>query len=287
MLALGLAMRSLQKEVVLLNQDPTPEVLSFLPGLEEIRHEAPENAHFDLAFALDCGDPNRLGNEFAKVKEIDKLINIDHHSSNRYFGDINYVDPSASSVCEIIFDLLRAIPISLSRPIAENIYTGILTDTGSFHYPNTSSKTFAAARACLVAGVDPWKVAEMVYESQPLQRLRLLAMVLSTLEVAAEGRIHSIWVTQKMFEETGATTAMTEDFINLPRSIKGSEVALLFREQTPLKYRVSLRSRGTVDVSKIAQAFQGGGHPNAAGCTLEGSLAEVKAKVLERVRAAL
>lgn len=287
MLALGLALRALQKQVVFLNQDPTPEALAFLPGAEEIRHEAPEiDDRFDLAFALDCGDHSRLGTEFAKVQRIGKLINIDHHLSNRYFGDINYVDPWASSACEIVFDLLRALPLGLTQAIAQNIYTGILTDTGSFHYSNTTAKTFAVSRACLRAGVDPWKIAQMVYEFQPLPRLRLLALALSTLESAAGGRIHSIWVSRKMLEETKATKAMTEDFINYPRSIRGVEVALFFREEAPLRYRVSLRSRGAVDVSAIAQEFQGGGHPSAAGCTLEGSLAEVKTKILERVRAA-
>jgi phosphoesterase RecJ-like protein len=138
-----------------------------------------------------------------------------------------------------------------------------------------------------MAGVDPWKVAEQVYETQPLPRLRLLPRVLETLELYGEGRISSVIVTQQMLEETRATAALTEDFINFPRSVRGVEVGLLFREVTPQKYRVSLRSRGAVDVARIAGMFQGGGHPNAAGCTVEGSLSEVKAKVLEVVKAAL
>ncbi len=286
-LALGLALRELGKEVLVLNQDPTPDILSFLPGVEEIVHQAPADGSFDVAFALDCGDKQRLGEEFLKVPKIRKVINIDHHISNSYFGDINWVDPEASSTAEIIFDLLRIIPVPLSLGVAENIYAGILTDTGSFRYSNTSPKTFDVARICLLAGVKPWKVAEKVYETQPLPRLRLLPLVLRTLEVAEKGRISLVWVTQKMMEETGATMDLTEDFINFPRSLKGVDVALLLREVSPVQYRVSLRSRGGVDVSRIAHAFQGGGHPNAAGCTVEGTLSEVKVKVLERVKAAL
>ncbi len=286
-LALQLALTGMGKEAKVLNQDPTPEALRFLPGAEEIIHWAPEGEGFDAAFALDCGDKARLGVEFTRVQGIGKIINIDHHISNSYFGDINWVDPKASSTAEMIFELLRVLPVGMNRAIAENIYTGILTDTGSFHYSNTSPKAFAVARKCLLTGVDPWKVAEKIYETQPLARLRLLPLVLETLEAADGGRISSVVVTQRMMKQTGASSALTEDFINFPRSLKGSEVALLFREMEPEKYRVSLRSRGNVDVARIAKEFQGGGHPNAAGCTVEGNLGKVRARVLERVKAAL
>jgi phosphoesterase RecJ-like protein len=286
-LALGLALRDLGKRVLVLTQDPIPPALTFLPGAEEILHQAPRKEWFDVALALDCGDKSRLGTEFTRVKGIGKIINIDHHVSNSGFGDINLVDPTASSTAEIIFDLLRAIPVAITLAVAKNIYVGILTDTGSFHYSNTSPKTFAVARSCLRAGVEPWKVAEKVYETQPLARLRLLPLVLATLEVDGDGRVPYVVVTQKMMEESGASVALTEDFINFPRSLEGSEVALLFRELSPEKYRVSLRSRGSVDVGRIAAEFQGGGHPNAAGCTVEGSLSKVKAKVLDRVKAVL
>ncbi len=286
-LALSLALKGMGKEVQVLNQDPTPEILAFLPGAGEIIHQAPLSGWFDIAFALDCGDRERLGEEFNKVKGVGKIINIDHHVSNNHFGEINLVDPRASSASEIIYDLLRAIPVDLTPAIATNIYTGILTDTGSFHYSNTTPKTFAVARACLLAGVDSWGVAEKVYETQPLARLRLLPRVLETLELSAGGRISSILVTQQMLQEAGATVALTEDLVNFPRSVKGAEVAFLLREVTPQKWRVSLRSRGAVDVGRIAGLFQGGGHPNASGCTVEGTLSEVKGKIIEVVEAAL
>jgi phosphoesterase RecJ-like protein len=286
-LGLGRALKGLGKEVQILTQDPTPEMLDFLPGAEEIVHQAPVDRWFDVAFALDCGDRARLGEEVNRVKGIGKIINIDHHVSNGLYGDLNLVDPQASSTAEIIYDLLRIIPVLLTLEIAENIYTGILTDTGSFHYSNTSPKTFSVARKCLLAGVDPWKVAQRVYETQPLPRLHLLPRVLDTLEITANGKISSVFVTQQMLQETGATVALTEDFINFPRSLHGVEVALLFREINPQKYRVSLRSRGRVDVARIAGMFQGGGHPNASGCTVEGDLSQVRTKVLGVVKAAL
>ncbi len=286
-LALALALNEMSKATVVWTQDPVPEMLQFLPGAKNILHQVPEDQTFDLAIAVDCGDRERLGDEFSKVKYVNKFINIDHHGSNRFFGDLNYVDPSASSAAEIIYDLLRLIPVRMNRSMAENIYTGVLTDTGSFHYSNTTAKTFSVARACLLAGVDPWQVAERIYETQPLARLRLLPLVLRTLDVDGDGRVSYMVVTQAMLREAGASVAMTEDIINFPRSLQTAEVAILFRELSPEQYRVSLRSKGKVNVAQIAGSFQGGGHPNAAGCTVSGQWAEVKARVLERVRASL
>lgn len=285
-LALGLGLRQMGKKVTIFNPDPIPEVLAFLPGAGEVIRQAPKNVRFDAAFALDCGDKKRLGEAFPRPEKIGWLINVDHHGSNTQFGDVNLVDPQASSAAEMVFELLREIPVKISRPIGENIYTGILTDTGSFHYSNTTEKTFAVARECVLAGVEPWQIAEKVYENQPVARLRLLPRVLETLKIEEDGRVSSVVVTQRMLARVGAAPALTEDFINYPRAVKGTEVALLFREIHPKKYRVSFRSRGKIDVSQISRAFQGGGHPNAAGCTVEGTLREVKEKVLTQVRAA-
>ena len=285
-LSLAWGLRQLGKKVTVFNSDPVPETLAFLPGAEKIVRRPPGNAVFDAAFALDCGDRKRLGEAFPGSGRIGRLINVDHHGSNTKFGDLNLVDPRASSAAEMVFGLMRELSVKITRPIAENIYTGILTDTGSFHYSNTTPNTFAVARECVLAGVNPWKIAEKVYETQPLARLRLLPLVLKTLKVEERGRVSSVMVTRRMLARAGAAPALTEDFINYPRSVKGAEVALLFREVGPRKYRVSFRSRGKVDVSVISRTFQGGGHPNAAGCTVEGTRQQVRAKVLKQVRAA-
>ena len=285
-LALGEALRQLGKKVTIFNADPVPEILAFLPGTEEIVRRPPENGRFDAAFALDCGDRKRLGERFPGPERIGRLINVDHHGSNTYFGEINFVDPGASSAAEMVFDLMRELSVEISLPIGKNVYTGILTDTGSFHYTNTTPQAFAVARACLLAGVNPWEIAERVYESQPIARLILLPLVLKTLKLEEDGRVSSVVVTKRMLARAGAMPALTEDFINFPRSVKGAEVAILFREVGPRKYRVSFRSRGKIDVSRISRMFQGGGHPNAAGCTVAGTLREVRAKVLKQVRAA-
>ncbi len=285
-LALGLALRQMGKKVTIFNPDPVPEVLAFLPGAATVVRRPSEKIRFDAAFALDCGDKKRLGEAFPNPERIGRLINVDHHGSNTRFGELNFIDPRASSAAELVFELLRAVSAKFSRPIGESIYTGILTDTGSFHYSNTTAKTFAVARECVLAGVEPWKIAEKVYETQPAARLVLLPRVLKSLKIEEGGRVSSLVVTQRMLTRSGAAPALTEDFINYPRSVKGTEVALLFREIQRKKYRVSFRSRGKIDVSRISRIFQGGGHPNAAGCTVEGTLREVKAKVLAQVRAA-
>ena len=174
-LALGLALEESGKKGA--GSKPGPHARgSFLPSRGRGNHPSGpgRTCRSMWLWPWIAGTRSRLGEEFGKVKKIGKIINIDHHVSNRHFGDINLVDPTASSAAEILYDLLRYIPVKMTPAVAENIYTGILTDTGSFHYSNTSPKTFSVARACLLAGVDPWKVAEKVYETQPLARLRLL-----------------------------------------------------------------------------------------------------------------
>jgi bifunctional oligoribonuclease and PAP phosphatase NrnA len=285
-LALGRGLRRLGKQVTLFNPDPVPEVLAFLPGAKRIVRRLPAGARFDAAFALDCGDRKRLGDGFPGPEKIGRLVNIDHHASNTRFGDLNLVDPLASSAAEMVFDVLRALSAPPDRPAAENIYAGILTDTGSFRYANTREKTFSAARACVLLGVEPWKIADKIYDTQPPARLILLRRVLKTLKIEAGGKVSSVVVTRRMLLQAGAVPALTEDFINFPRSVKGTQVAILFREAEAGKYRVSFRSRGRVDVSRISRRFGGGGHPNAAGCTVAGTLREVRAKVLRQVRGA-
>jgi phosphoesterase RecJ-like protein len=285
-LALAWTLRRLGKKVTVFNPDPVPETLAFLPGAEEIVHRLPKTARFDAAFALDCGDRKRLGETFPEARRIGRLVNVDHHVSNTQFGNVNLVDPRASSTAEMVLDLAREMRVGIDVPIGENIYAGLLTDTGSFRYSNTTAKTFAAARACVLAGVSPWKIAERVYETQPIARLALLRLVLKTLRLDEGGGVSSVVVSRRMLARAGAVPALTEDFINYPRSVKGAEVAILFREVDPGKYRVSFRSRGKIDVSRISRVFQGGGHPNAAGCTVTGTLKEVRAKVLKQVRAA-
>jgi phosphoesterase RecJ-like protein len=187
----------------------------------------------------------------------------------------------------LVYRILRAMGAEIDRDVAVNIYVAILTDTGSFHYSNSSPEAFHIAGEMIRRGIDPWAVAEQVYETQSADRLRLLGRVLSSLEIAAGGKVAAITTMKKDLADHSAAKDSLEGFINYPRSILGAEVAVAFREEGEGEFRVSFRSKGRVNVSAIALAFGGGGHRNAAGCTVQGALPDVKRKVFEALEAAL
>lgn len=279
-LALCLALRDMGKEVVAYNGDPIPRNIRFLPYAENIVAQIDPEDAFDAAIVVDAADLGRAGPGLhAALPRCRMVINVDHHKSNTGFGDLRFVDPDASATGEVVYRLLKAIPAPITHAIAVNLYVTLLTDTGSFHYTNSTPDAFRIAGEMVSLGVRPWSVAEKIYESNPAGRMRLLGRVLETLEVAADGKIASIVVRRADIEATGCTADLTDGFINFPRSIEGVEVALMFREEAADAWKVSLRSRGNVDVAAIASAFGGGGHRNAAGCLIRGTLDEVKARV--------
>lgn len=284
-LALSFALREMGKSVTMFNQDGMPDTFLFLPGAEEVGTSIPAEARFDAICMVDCGDPELLGSTFShwrRTREaLPSIIVIDHHRTNKNFGNLNHVEPEASSAGEVIYRIIKKLPVEISPQIAAQIYTAIMCDTGSFRYSNTSARTFAAAGELVARGADPWSISQHVYENQPVRRLRLLACVLNTLEMSMHGKAASLTVLLDMYSKTGAKKEDTEEFVNYTRAIEGVEVGMLFREIEGGKFRVSLRSRGTADVSQIAQEFGGGGHANAAGCTVEGTLEEAKRKVLD------
>ncbi|HOX43417.1 MAG TPA: 30S ribosome-binding factor RbfA [Myxococcota bacterium] len=284
-LALGLALRALGKDVVVYNPDPVPDNFRFLPGSADVR-TAFEPGAYDVTAVLDCSELGRVG-PLPAPAERGKLVSLDHHLTTQPLGEAYYVNPGASAIGEMIHALLPHLGVEADADIATNVYTSILADTGSFHYSNATPAALRVAADMVERGVKTWDVALAVYESQPLCRLRLLGRVLETLEVPAPGQHGSILVTQQMFQETGTTKDMLDGFINYPRSIEGVEVAIQFREENPARYKVSFRSRGRVNVAEIAERFGGGGHFNAAGCTLDGPLPEVRALVFAAVEEAL
>ncbi|MBI4619342.1 MAG: bifunctional oligoribonuclease/PAP phosphatase NrnA [Desulfobacterales bacterium] len=279
-LALAISLKNIGKKVTVFNQDPIPRNLQFLPMSPEIIHEIDRSLTFDVAFVLDCGDLDRVGKEIEKIR---KIINIDHHMTNSGFGDLRLVDSQSSSTAELIYAVLKDIPIEITYEIALNIYTAILTDTGAFCNSNTTEGTFHIASEMVRIGVNPANVAEKIYQEMPVPRLKLLGLALNTLEILDNGRIASVVVTLSMLRKTGATPELTEDMINYPRSILGVKVAVLFREVSRNYYKISLRSNKDIDVADIAREFGGGGHPNASGGNMKGSLLEAKGKVFEVV----
>jgi len=286
-LGLSLALRGLGKEVTSFLEDSIPEVFQFLPGAVETADTLDSESKFDAVFAVDCGEKDRLGASFNSLNFGGTLINIDHHRTNDRFGDINVIEPGACAAGEMIYDLLKAASIDITKEVAENLYVAIHTDTGSFRYSATSPAAFRKAGDLVEAGVDPWEMTQQVYESFPFERHRLLASVLATLERSDDGKVASMVVTEEMLTSLGVTRELVDGFINYGRSIKGVQVAIMIRETGVEQYKVSFRSKGSIDVATISQRFGGGGHVNAAGCNLEGSLDSVRARVIEAAEGAV
>ncbi|MBI5683144.1 MAG: bifunctional oligoribonuclease/PAP phosphatase NrnA [Deltaproteobacteria bacterium] len=279
-LAMALGLKKLGKYSKVFFHDNVPHTFKFLDGAMDVVHKVGDDEIFDAAIVVDCGQLDRLGDNFETIKNKGKIINIDHHITNNLFGDINFVIPEASSTGEIVYDLLNAMDVKITKDIAVNIYTSVLTDTGSFRYSSTTPHALVVAAEMIKAGVDPWDISQRIYESYPAKRFKLLGMVLDTLEVSEHGKIAVLVVTQDMLKRADADKELTEGFVNFARAIDGVEVGILFRESKSGEYKMSFRSRGNIDVAEIGSMFGGGGHKNAAGCNLQGTLEEVKEKIL-------
>lgn len=283
-LAIRELLRSLGKEAVIVDNDPVPSHYAFLPKADEVSNDLKAARSFEAALVLDCPTLKRIGRVIDVIGS-KPIINIDHHVSNENFGAVNWVDPNASSAGEMVYRLFKAMGMPLTREVALYLYIAILTDTGSFNYENTSSVTHEVAGELLGYGLDPALISESVYERRSVSDIKLLALALATLRVNAKGEVAHIEVTKKMLDDCSADPSKSEGFVNYPRSIDKVKVAILFREDknTAGRINVSFRSKGDVDVNRIASAFGGGGHVRASGCVLEGPLADVEKKVLARV----
>ena len=282
-LALYLMLRDMGKEASVYNRDTLPQMYRFLPGSDAIVNSMDAGDVFDAVFILDCSEIDRVGEEAPRVSAIRNIINIDHHISNGSFGDLSLLDPAASSTGEIVYRLMRELGVNITKDMAINLYTAILTDTGAFRYSNTGQKTFRVASDLVANGADPWWISQRIYENNPVQKMKLLAKALDTMAFFWDRRIAVIHVTKKMLEEAEALWEYTEGFVEFPRSIEGVEVAAFISEIGDRLFKVSLRSRGSMDVEKIAGVFGGGGHHSAAACRITGDLESVKAKLVEAV----
>jgi len=211
------------------------------------------------------------------------VINIDHHVTNKKFGDINHIDVNAAAVGEMIYALARELGCEISLEIAENIYCALMTDTGSFRYSNTSPSAFRLAGDLVELGVDPWKMSSNLYENQPVERMYMLSRVLQTLEVSTCGRFAILMLTRKMLRSIPISSDYVDGFINYTRSIRGVEIGIMIRALSKRRYKVSFRSRGNISVAELGERFGGGGHHNAAGCRIDGKLSDVIQKVKQTV----
>jgi len=284
-LGLGLALRAAGRAATFACAHAVPDPFHFLPGAADLQQWTTGRNGFDLVVTLDCPDPARLGGLLEGTRGPGvRVVNIDHHGDNRRYGDVNWVDTRAAATGEMVYDLLQAAGLPLTPDVAVNLYTAIVTDTGSFRYSNTTARTLRVAAHLLEVGVDPAHVATAVYETRDLGGLRLLGQALQTVETDPDGSI--AWLALDRAKAESPDLPEAEEFVNYPRSLRTAKVAVLFRE-LPDAVKVSLRAKGEVNVARIAASLGGGGHPNAAGLILPGGLTEAKARVLGAIREAL
>ncbi len=288
--SLGLAriLRSLGKGAVVWNHDEVPKLYGPLAGSERVHTgKAPPSGYpetFDAIITLECPSLERTGVESA-IEDL-PIINIDHHLGNEHYGQVNWIDTAAPSLGEMIYRISRGLMVELDQDTATALYLTIITDTGGFRFSNATPAAFEAAGALVTEGARPAQVAQWLYESQPESAIRLLTEMLPTL-VVHDGRIATALITTEMFDRAGATSGDTEGLIDYPRSIAGVEAAALLRQVGVDQFKVSLRSRGEVDVEKIARRNGGGGHRNAAGFLADGPLETVRTQVVEELQQAL
>jgi len=287
---LGL-IEKLGKKGVIVNEDKIPYGYDFIcpKGLINILDKNSSRIVFDCFVALDCADLARTG-EVYKLNSLKKpILNIDHHISNRNFGDINWVDPEASSCSEMVYRLYKKLGAKIEKFAALAIYTGIMTDTGSFHYSNTSSSTFKAASELLKTGINTAEVYRNTHENIPLSDMKVLLKLLPKIKFYFSGKVACFRITKQAVKDARFSIDIADQLLNFARMIKGVEVVLLLKENFNLKnqVRINLRSQGKVDVNKIASYFAGGGHKAASGATLTGSIDKIEKEVISKIRAFL
>jgi phosphoesterase RecJ-like protein len=272
-------LRSMGKQASVVLSDGIPGIYRPLPFADTVLHDTGEAPEAEAVIILECDSVQRT-----RLTGLERhyLINIDHHATARPFADVNWIDPSACATAEMIFRLAREAGVKISPEVATCLYTAVLTDTGSFCFHGTTDRTFALAQELVRCGADPVSIARNVYFSTQLSKMRLLGAALTGLH--REGSLAWMHVERDAMERCEASEEDCEGLVNYALAIKGIEVALFFREQPDGCFRVSLRSKGAVNVAKVAQAFGGGGHECASGCAVEGPLPVAVESLLSQLR---
>jgi phosphoesterase RecJ-like protein len=275
-------LRGMGKYADVVLRDGVPRIYGPLPFAGEVLQADRVNGNYDAAIILECDGIRRTGLDGLQNRF---LINIDHHPSGRPFADVNWIDPKAVATAELVYRLGREAGIKISPEIATCLYTAVMTDTGSFMFEGTNERTFALARELVLAGADPVRCARNIYFAHSTAKMRLLGAALSNLH--REQHLAWIWVTHEQMERAGAKEEDCEGLVNYVLSIQDVEVAAFFRELPDERFRVSLRSKGRLNVAAIAEKFGGGGHECASGLSVDGPLALAVAQVIGQLRGGL
>jgi phosphoesterase RecJ-like protein len=278
--SVALALRSLGKEADVVMDSVPPHFLRPFPAVDQIRVTPAVSEVVDASIIMECSSLDRTG-----VAGFDRspVLNIDHHVGNTGYGTINWIDESAAACTEMAFTLIERLGVALTADIATHIYLGLLTDTGSFHFSHITPRSFDIARRCVEAGADPQWIARTHYDSSTLGRVRIFGHVLNTMRLDASGRVALLTMTNASAAAAGASYDDTDGIINFPLSVKDIQAVGFIKEIDQGEWRISMRSKGNVDVGAIARALGGGGHKNAAGCSARGALDEVQQAFLGRL----
>ncbi len=278
-LALAHALEAMNKQVVLFVRDPVPDFYRFLPTNEKFIHSTSQIQPSDYnLILLDCNTLDRAGIEGMNFR---KSLVIDHHETGRNFGDIKWVEPKAAATGMMIFYLLKELGSRINEEVAINLYAAIAIDTGTFRYSNTTAEVLNVSSELIQYGANPALISQNLYEMWSEKRFRLLILALNTLEIRND--ISFIAVTRDMFKETGTDAEDTENFPGFPRMIGNIKLSVFFREISDDYWKVSLRSKGKINVAEIADSFGGGGHKNAAGFRIKGPLDSIKEVIIKKV----
>ena len=287
--ALGLAslLKRLGKQALVATDGGVPEAFRFLPRVAKVS-KRPADHSAEVAMTVDVPILSRLGCMAPRFERSPVRVNIDHHVSNHRFGQVNWVDPHASAVGEMIHRLYKAFKVQPSVQEAQCLYVSIVTDTGSFRYMSTTPAVHRIAAELIGTGVSPLKVSQDLYECHSARDLHFLGAVLGTLRTVNSEQIAWLEIPHTLLRRFRPGPEIMDELVNYPRAVRTAEVAFTLRQETTDgKIRVSFRSKGRIDVNRIAQQFKGGGHRAASGCTLEGTLLNARRQVLKVVRKAL
>ena len=286
-LAFAEALRLRGKRVHVVIPPPLPEKYRWMPGFEQVREEPPVGTDIHLVLFFDAGNMERSGNAVHQIADHATIVNVDHHSSNSRFGDVNIIDPSAAAVGEMSLDMLEHFGWEVTPTMATNLYTALMTDTGGFRHENTTARALQVGARLAALGADPSYIASMVYKSRPLTTLKLSGLAMANVQVEMGGRLAWAKVTRSMLREAGAVMAEAEGIIDTLNSIGGLDVAIMFKEVGSRLTKISVRSRGLVDSAALCARFGGGGHLRAAGAELPLPMEQAIEAVLSAAREAI
>ncbi len=296
--ALAAALEQMGKKAVLVDKHRVPDQYLFLPysgefhTFESFAAAGHKASDFSSLIILDCNEPERIGLErktlHPAAEDLKKALEsamksvvIDHHETQRTFGDIKWIEPDSAATGLMVFYLLQALGTRITTEIATNLYAAIVIDTGNFRFENAKSHVFRAGAELIDLGVRPHIIYQELYESWSDNRFRLYMKVIETIEITDD--VAFSLVTKRMMEDTSTTADDTENFVSFPRIMKKIDIAVLLRETGMDEYKVSLRSKGNVNVARVAELFNGGGHKNAAGCSIKADVETVKSLILEKI----